>query len=258
MRNKTNKTNKVKEVFKTPKSKPLVRLNKYIADAGVCSRRKADELIKNGLVTVNGSIVVNLATQVRIADNVAVEGMPLRQNARFTYIILNKPKDIITTTSDEKNRKTVMDIIKTRARVFPVGRLDRNTTGILLLTNDGDLAQKLTHPKHQIERIYNVGLDKPLNVNDATKISNGLELEEYSTSPCELIINVKNHASVTVILKEGKNREIRKIFEALGYEVKKLDRKYYANLSTRGLARGEYRHLNNSEISELKKIVELD
>jgi 23S rRNA pseudouridine2605 synthase len=170
---------------------------------------------------------------------------------------MNKPKDVITTTSDELGRETVLDLIRATERLFPVGRLDRNTTGCLLITNDGEMAYRLTHPSFQVERVYLVGLDKILSFKDAEHISTGVELEDGITGACELYINPKDKTEVTVSLKEGKNREVRRIFESLGYEVKKLHRKFFATLSVSGMKRGEFRHLTNKEVEELRKYCKL-
>lgn len=235
----------------------LIRLNKYIADAGYCSRRKADELIVAGVVKVDGRITIDLGTKIEPDALVTINGDPITYIIRHKYILLNKPKDYITTTNDEQGRKTVMDLIKTSGRVFPVGRLDRNTTGVLLLTNDGELANRLMHPKYQVERIYDVGLDKNIDLKHAKQISQGIELDDGTTAPCEIFVNPKDHSELTISLREGKNREVRRMFEAMGYEVKKLHRKFYANLNVSGLSRGEYRLLDKKEILGLKKIVGL-
>lgn len=234
-----------------------VRINKYIADAGICSRRKADELILNGEVTINDKVVSEPGVKVFPGDVVKVKGNVVASNRHYEYILLNKPKDYITTTSDEKGRKTVLDLVRKRVRLFPVGRLDRNTTGVLLLTNDGELAYRLTHPKYEIERVYNVTLDKKLNINDARKIADGITIDGETYSPCSIIIDPKDSHKATVILIEGKNRELHKIFAEFGYNILKLNRTMYANLTTRGLRRGEYRHLTKKEITELKKLVKL-
>ncbi|TAL70595.1 MAG: rRNA pseudouridine synthase [Bacteroidetes bacterium] len=234
-----------------------VRLNKYLADAGIASRRKADELIKQGLVSVNNHVITDLGTKIKSTDRVSVNGNPVKMNQKLVYILLNKPKDYITTTSDEKSRKTVLDIVRSSKRIYPVGRLDRNTTGVLLLTNDGELAYRLTHPKYEIERVYNATLDKNLTVQDAKKIAEGIELDNEHTSPCEIIINPKNKSNVILTLIEGKNHEVKRIFEKFGYTVKKLDRKYFAGISTQGLTRGQYRHLKLYELQMLKKFTGL-
>ncbi|MDR0926918.1 MAG: rRNA pseudouridine synthase [Ignavibacteria bacterium] len=254
------KTNNTKKTPKNSSSQPLpsntMRLNKYIAEAGVASRRRADELITNGAVKVNKRVVKELGTIVNTSDFITVYGDPISISNKHLYILLNKPKNCITSTVDEKGRHTVMDIVNVEARVFPVGRLDRNTTGALLLTNDGELANHLTHPRYQITRVYNAKLDKPLNKLDAAKIANGIELEDGCiTAPCEVTIHPDERSKVTITLTEGKNHEVRRIFEACGYEVKALDRKHYHTLSTKGLARGKYRFLLKPEISELLKIL---
>ena len=236
--------------------KEQIRLNKYIADAGFVSRRKADELIISGVVKVNKKVVTELGTRIPHDADVVVNGKTIFVSHKYLYILLNKPKNCITTTSDEKGRKTVMDIVKIEDRVFPVGRLDRNTTGVLLLTNDGELANILTHPRYKIQRTYTAKLDKVLQPQDAQKISQGVDIgENIVTSPCEVFINPENRHKIIITLTEGKNHEVRKIFEALGYQVLSLDRKYYHNLSTKGLARGKYRFLEKSEITELRKVI---
>lgn len=239
------------------KNQNKIRLNKYIAESGVCSRRKADELIAAGKVKVNKKVITELGTVINISDFVTVDGNPVNPEQKNVYIVLNKPKDYITTVSDDLGRKTVMDIVKSKFRIFPVGRLDRNTTGVLLLTNDGELAQRMTHPKYEIVRTYRVGLDKELMPEHAQKIAKGLKIDDIETSPCEIIIDFKDRKSLTISLKEGKNREVRRLFEVFGYEVKKLDRKAYGSISSSGLARGEYRHLNQSEVLKLRKLTGL-
>ncbi len=232
-----------------------MRLNKFLADAGLASRRKADDLIKEGVVRVNKDIVTEPGTQVHPSDLITVSGEPVSPEKRLTYILLNKPKGYITTTSDERGRRTVMDIVHSRARIFPVGRLDRNTTGVLLFTNDGELANRLMHPRYEISRVYSATLDKSIQLDDAKKISAGVELEDGMTSPCSIVIDPKKKNKVLLEITEGKNREVRRIFEALGYDVEKLDRKMYANLMTRGMKRGEFRHLTRQEVRELEEIV---
>ena len=233
------------------------RLNKAIADAGVASRRHADEMISAGRVRVNGQIVTELGHRVEIDDLVTVDGEPITRTKHLTYVLLNKPKDVITTSADEKGRATVFDIVRIHTRLFTVGRLDRNTTGLLLLTNDGDLAHRLMHPSYEIPRVYRARLDKPLKPIDAKEISKGVELEDGMTSPCEVMIDPRDHHVAHIALHEGRNREVRRLFEALGYEVKGLDRKQYAFLTIRGLTRGEYRHLTKDEVAELRRLVKL-
>lgn len=235
-----------------------IRLNKFIADAGISSRRKADELILEGAVKVNGIVIDQPGTKVSKTDFVTVHGDPIKEKTMPIYIVLNKPKNVITTTDDEKGRKTVLDIVKKQARIYPVGRLDRNTTGVLLLTNDGDLAYRLTHPSYEIERVYDVKLDTVLKAEDAKQISQGVELGNGEmTQPCELFIHTYDKSKVTITLREGKNHEVRRIFETFGYEVKQLDRKTFAGITVSGLPRGTYRHLNRKELQHIKKIVKL-
>ena len=254
----TNKANNRSARSTGNDEKQLIRLNKYIADAGLVSRRKADELIASGVVKVNKQVVTELGTKIALGDFVTVKGDPIEISHNHLYVLLNKPKDCITTTHDEKNRKTVMDIVRLYDRVYPVGRLDRNTTGVLLLTNDGELANRLTHPRYQVQRIYKAKLDKPLKTSDASLIAKGIEIEpNVTTAPCVINIDLKDNTKVTVILTEGKNHEVKKMFEKLNYEVKSLDRKFYHNLSTKGLKRGEYRFLDRQEIAELRKLVNI-
>lgn len=235
-----------------------IRLNKFIADAGICSRRKADVLISEGRVKVNKKVVIELGFKVSLSDFITIDGNPISRDSHFIYILLNKPKNTISTTDDEKNRATIFDIVKSKHRIFSIGRLDRNTTGVILLTNDGMLANRLMHPRYQIERVYNVGLDKGLTEKAAEQIAKGISTPEFQSSPCELIIDRFDNTKVTVILKEGKNHEIKKMFETFDYFVKKLDRKVFAGLTTKGLNRGEYRHLTKSEVNNLKKITKLN
>jgi 23S rRNA pseudouridine2605 synthase len=233
------------------------RLNKAIADAGVASRRRADELIRTGAVKVNGRIIVELGTKIEIDDMVTVNGEPITRYKHLTYIVLNKPKDVISTSSDEKGRATVFDVVRLKTRLFTVGRLDRNTTGVLLLTNDGELANRLMHPSYGILRVYKAVLDKPLRPDQARTIAAGVELEDGPTQPCEVTIDPSDKTNVMIGIREGRNREVRRIFEHLGFDVKRLDRREYANMSTRGLKRGEYRHLTREEVYELKRLVQL-
>ncbi len=247
------KENPVLDIY----SKSQFRLNRLIAEAGLTSRRKADELIKSGVVKVNGRVVTKLGTIVSHNDLVTVNGKPIKLLKRYEYIIVNKPKDVICTVKDEKGRKTIVELVQTRNRVYPVGRLDRNTTGVILLTNDGELANRLMHPKFQVPRVYNVGLDKPLKPEHAKEIARGVEIEGIKYSKCELFIDFKDPKKVQVSLTEGKNHEIKKMFEHFGYIVRKLDRKSFGNLTTRGLKRGEWRHLTKREIHNLKRLVDL-
>lgn len=234
-----------------------VRLNKFLADSGITSRRGADELISQGLVKVNGQTASELGVKVKKTDFVTVDGKPVSNDKHLTYVLLNKPKDCITTVKDEFDRPTIFDIVKIKQRLFPIGRLDRNTTGALLLTNDGELAHRLMHPSFQIPRVYNVGLDKKLDFKHAAQIARGIELEDGMTAPCEVFVDPEDHTRVTLEITEGRNREVRRIFESFDYLVRKLDRKSYGPISTRGLSRGQYRHLTRDEIRDLRRSVGL-
>ena len=232
-----------------------MRLNKYIAHCGICSRRQAAEYIKNGLVTVNEKKVMEPGYQVRSDDKVAYKGKAVSPEDKKVYILLNKPKDVITTLKDERGRRTVMDLLKNRVveRIFPVGRLDRATTGLLLLTNDGDLAKKLSHPSHKVKKIYYVVLDKALSKEHLEEIRLGLELKD-GKALVDGIDYVKGEAKneVGVEIHIGKNRIVRRIFEQLGYQVKKLDRVYYAGLTKKDVPRGFHRYLTEKEVIMLK------
>lgn len=234
-----------------------MRLNKAISDSGLVSRRKADELILSGVVKVNGKIVIELGTKVKQSDKITVKGDPIPEFSRLDYIILNKPKNYICTTSDEKNRRTIFDIVHSNERVFPVGRLDRNTTGIILITNDGELTNRLTHPSYSIEKTYNVKLDKDITLDIANKIIEGVQLEDGLTGEAYIEIDKKDKKKLNITITEGKNREIRRIFEHFKYEVVSLNRKIFAGLTVKGLSRGEYRRLTKNEISFLKKLVDI-
>ncbi len=230
------------------------RLNKYIAASGKCSRREADELIREGRVRVNNLTVTELGTKVGFQDKVMVD-KDLIHGEKKIYILLNKPKNVITTTDDPQGRKTVLDIIKVpgNQRVFPVGRLDRNTTGVLLLTNDGDLTSKLTHPRYQIKKIYEVHLSKGLNDEDVEKLEKGIELEDGSFKIDQIsFIDPGNKKILGVEIHSGRNRIIRRSFESLGYEVMKLDRVMFAGLTKKNLPRGRHRVLTPREASFLK------
>jgi len=239
-----------------PAPKPVddkIRLNKYIATSGVSSRREADELIKMGLISVNGKVITELGYKVNPGDVVRYEDRVLRAE-KPVYILLNKPKGYITTTDDPQERKTVMQLIgsKVRERIYPVGRLDRNTTGLLLLTNDGELADRLMHPSFNVKKIYKVELDKPLSRTDYQKIVAGVELEEGRAVVDDLAIVSDDNRTVGLELHIGWNRVVRRIFEALGYEVLKLDRTTYAGLTKKDLKRGQWRFLTREEIIRLK------
>ncbi|SFB94863.1 23S rRNA pseudouridine2605 synthase [Parapedobacter composti] len=236
----------------------LVRLNRYIANSGVCSRRKADELIQAGVITVNGNVVTELGTKVDPAkDEVRYNGERLKRE-KMVYVLLNKPKDYITTTDDPQERRTVMHLVAsaTRERIYPVGRLDRNTTGLLLLTNDGSLAEKLSHPRNNVIKIYHVELNKNLTQGDFNKISFGVELEDGLIKPDAIhYVQGGSKREIGIQIHSGKNRIVRRIFEHLGYDVVKLDRVVYANLTKKDLPRGRWRYLEEKEIIQLKHFI---
>jgi len=246
-RSKINKSNDSYEV----------RLNKFIADAGVCSRREADKLIANGEIRVNNEVITEMGYKVKPSDEVKY-GRKLLSRQRFKYFILNKPKDYITTVDDPEGRKTVMDIMQKACneRIYPVGRLDRNTTGLLLFTNDGQLAKRLTHPSYNVQKTYMVELDKGVSKENIEKLLKGIELEDGWTrfDKAEYGNNGKNHKVVLVTLHSGKNRIVRRMFEHLGYEVQKLDRIAFAGLKKDALTRGKFRALNKKEIGFLKMV----
>ena len=231
-----------------------IRLNKFLANAGICSRREADEFITAGVVSVNGEIVTELGTKVKRSDEVKFHDQPVSIE-RKVYVLLNKPKDCVTTSDDPQERKTVMDFVKgaCKERIYPVGRLDRNTTGVLLLTNDGDLASKLTHPKFLKKKIYHVYCDKNVTKADLDQIVQGITLDDG-----EIHADAVSYASDTdksqvgIEIHSGKNRIVRRIFESLGYRVVKLDRVYFAGLTKKGLRRGDWRYLTEQEVAMLR------
>jgi 23S rRNA pseudouridine2605 synthase len=242
-----------KQPTKVEENQSLIRLNKYIANAGICSRREADTLIQNGEITVNGKKIIELGYKVNISDQIKYKGKLLKPE-KLVYVLLNKPKDFITTTSDPQDRKTVMQLVANASeeRIYPVGRLDRNTTGLLLLTNDGDLAKKLSHPSHGVKKLYEVEINKPIIEEDFYKIVEGIPLEDGTVYVDEIVITNENRTRLGVELHLGKNRVVRRIFEHLGYDVTKLDRVMYAGLTKRDLSRGKWRHLSSKEIVKLK------
>ena len=234
--------------------KETIRLNKFIANSGVCSRREADELIMAGVVTVNGEVVTELGTKVNInTDDIRFNGERLKGENKV-YIVMNKPKGYVTTASDPHADKTVMDLLKgCPTRVFPVGRLDKNTTGVLMFTNDGEIAEKLTHPSYDKKKIYQVSLDSKLRQEDYEKILSGVELNDGVIAADELeYIEADDHRKLGIEIHSGKNRIVRRIFESLGYEVKALDRVYFAGLTKKGIKRGDWRYLTEGEINLLK------
>jgi 23S rRNA pseudouridine2605 synthase len=230
-------------------------LNKFIAHGGVAARREAAELVKNGLVKVNGTVVNEPGYKVSPADIVTVNGKKVLPQRSLVYILMNKPKDYITTTDDPQKRRTVIDLLgkATKERIYPVGRLDRNTTGVLLLTNDGDLAQQLTHPSHQIRKIYQVTLDKPLEKNHFEQLAKGVVLEDGpATIDAIAYSDPKDKRQIGVEIHSGRNRIVRRLFEHVGYDVKNLDRVLFAGLTKKNVDRGKWRFLNEKEIRLLK------
>lgn len=231
----------------------LIRLNRYVANAGVCSRREADTYITAGNVTVNGKTITEMGHKVKLTDIVKFDGRLLNPQKK-EYVLLNKPKNFITTTSDERGRRTVMELISkaSKSRLVPVGRLDRNTTGLLLFTNDGDLSKKLTHPRHGIRKIYHVELNKNLTIEDLKKIQTGITLDDGPIKVDEVsYINNSPKREVGIEIHSGRNRIVRRIFEHLGYDVKKLDRVIFAGLTKKDLPRGHWRHLTKQEVINL-------
>ena len=241
-----------KEQFVDP-NEPI-RLNKFLANAGVCSRREADEFITAGVVSVNGEVVTELGTKIKRGDEVKFHDQAVSIERKI-YVLLNKPKDTVTTSDDPQARRTVMDLVKGACseRIYPVGRLDRNTTGVLLLTNDGDLASKLTHPKYLKKKIYHVHLDKNLTKADMEQIAAGIQLDdgEIQADAISYTDDFKKD-EVGIEIHSGKNRIVRRIFESLGYKVVKLDRVFFAGLTKKGLRRGEWRYLTEQEVNFLR------
>jgi 23S rRNA pseudouridine2605 synthase len=251
-----------KPVKRTPKAADiedsgLVRLNKYIANAGVCSRREADNLIQSGAVMVNSAVVTEVGTKVKMTDKVQIGDQTLKSE-KPRYVLLNKPKGYITTTDDPDKRNTVMMLVEKacKERIYPVGRLDRNTTGVLLLTNDGEIAKKLTHPRNRVNKTYHVYLDKNLTKNDMRKIEEGIELEDgfIKVDGVAYVGTGADKKDIGIELHSGKNRIVRRIFETLGYQVVKLDRALFAGLTKKDLPRGKWRHLSPKEVSFLKML----
>ena len=241
-----------KEVNYDP-NEPL-RLNKYLANAGVCSRREADEFIQAGVVTVNGQVVTELGTKILRTDEVRFHDQPVTIEKKV-YVLLNKPKDYVTTSDDPQQRKTVMDLVKNACpeRIYPVGRLDRNTTGVLLLTNDGDMASKLTHPKYLKKKIYHVFLDKACSAHDMQQIAEGIQLEDGEIKADDVqYAHPTDKKQVGIEIHSGKNRIVRRIFESLGYRVQKLDRVQFAGLTKKNLKRGDWRYLTEEEVDRLR------
>jgi len=239
------------------KDSSLVRLNKYIADAGICSRREADKLILAGAVSINGEVVTALGTKVSRTDRVQFGDQTLARE-KLRYLLLNKPKGFITSTEDPHHEKTVMNLVSgaCKERIYPVGRLDRNTTGLLLFTNDGQLTKKLSHPRYGVKKIYHAILDKALTKTDMMKIVDGIELDDgkIKVDAIEYVGDGSDKKELGIELHSGKNRIVRRIFEKLGYNVVKLDRVYFAGLTKKNLSRGHWRFLEEKEINLLKML----
>lgn len=234
-----------------------MRINKYLAQSGLASRRKAEELVTSGRVKVNGKVVHDLATDIKPSDLVFVDGKNVRASTNFVYYKLNKPKGYLTTVSDDKDRKTVMSLMRgVHARVFPIGRLDYDTEGLLLMTNDGDLANILTKPNSEIKKTYLVNISAPISKDEIKTLSNGVDIGEYITKPCsvELIDMTADYARLKVTITEGKNRQIRKMFSAVGKEVTFLKRVQIGEIRLGGLSRGEYTPLNAKELKYIRSL----
>lgn len=251
------KSPRVKSTKVPVKSDPeeLIRLNKYISNSGVCARREADELIARGLIYVNGIKVTALGTKVKATDKVEYQGKKLVPGKRV-YILLNKPKGYVTTTKDPHAEHTVLELVSdaTKERIYPVGRLDKSTTGVLFFTNDGDLAGKLIHPKYKVKKVYHVFLDKEVTKRDMETIVSGVELEDGKVSADAISYpDTADKTQVGVEIHSGQNRVVRRIFEHLGYKVTKLDRVFFAGLTKKNLERGTWRHLTDVEVSMLKR-----
>lgn len=253
--NKKFKSEKEKTEEKLNSFNEPVRLNKCLSNAGICSRREADELIKSGEVTVNGEVVTELGTKVSPKDDVKYKGKIIIKEQKV-YILINKPKDVVTTVKDEHADKTVIDLVQNACseRVYPVGRLDKNTTGVLLLTNDGELTKQLTHPSFKKKKIYHVHLDKDLTKNDLLTVAKGLQIEEdFIAIDAIDYVDQSDKSQVGIEIHSGQNRIVRRLFESIGYKVRKLDRVYFAGLTKKNLPRGKFRHLTPQEISMLKR-----
>ncbi len=244
----------IKNIPKKSNTTGEMRLNRFIANAGVCSRREADTYISAGMVSVNGNIVTELGVKVLPTDEVRFDGTKLNAEKKV-YLLLNKPKDFVTTTEDPHADKIVMDLIKDACseRIYPIGRLDRNTTGLLLFTNDGDLSKRLTHPSHTMKKVYQVSLDKPVTMEHLQQIADGIELEDGPIAADAIsYISHEEKDEIGIEIHSGRNRIVRRIFEHFGYRVKKLDRVLYAGLTKKNLPRGKYRFLTEKEIQFLK------
>jgi 23S rRNA pseudouridine2605 synthase len=246
---------KIESINEKSKENDPIRLNKFIAFSGVCSRREADEIIQKGYITVNGKKVTELGVKVSLSDDIRYRNKKLSSEKKV-YILLNKPKDYVTTVEDPHAEHTVIDLIRDACseRVYPVGRLDKSTTGLLLLTNDGDLAGRLTHPKYNRKKIYHVFLDRVVSKNDLFKLTEGIDLEgEMIAADAVSYTDPDDKTQLGIELHSGQNRVVRRLFEKLGYRIKKLDRVYYAGLTKKNLPRGKWRFLTEKEVSMLKR-----
>ncbi|WP_109833220.1 pseudouridine synthase [Reichenbachiella versicolor] len=252
---RTPSKNKNTDSKKTSSITYPARLNKYIANAGICSRRDADLLIEEGKIKLNGNIVTELGTKVERGDQVMFNDKVISPQ-NYVYVLLNKPKDYITTMDDPQERRTVMQLVEGACdeRIYPVGRLDRQTTGLLLFTNDGELSQKLTHPSYKIKKIYQVGLDKPITKQHVEEIAAGIKLEDGPVSVDDIVVLDESKKNLGVQIHVGKNRIVRRIFEHFGYEVTKLDRTLYGNLTKKELPKGKWRMLTPKEVVLLKRL----
>jgi len=238
----------------------LVRLNKHLSTSGITSRRKADEMILAGRIKVNGRIIKELGTKIDPRkDKVEVDGRGVRNKTNLVYILMNKPKNLVTTLSDEKGRRNVLDVVNIRERVYPVGRLDRNTTGVLLLTNDGELANRLMHPRHLVLKVYKATLDRPIKERELARLKKGVQIDTTITVPDELyILPGSDSKEVGIAVHEGKNHLVKRIFESIDIHVVQLDRYSYAGLTHHGMQRGAWRNLTKTEVAALKKMVNLN
>lgn len=254
--NKTAPNPQKPKPLKREEDEDSMRLNRFIANAGICSRREADSLIESGSVSVNGKVVTELGTRVSITDKVSVGGQSIKHEKKV-YIVMNKPKNFITSVSDPRGRKTVMQLVgKMKQRVYPVGRLDRATTGVLMFTNDGDLTKKLTHPRYGVKKIYQVTVDKNFSQADLNILVDGFELEDgfIKADAASFVGKGDDRKTIGIELHSGKNRIVRRMIAHLGYNVIKLDRVEFANLTKKDLARGQWRYLTNEEVAFLKML----
>ncbi len=234
-----------------------MRINRYLAACGLASRRKAEQIVLDGRVTIDGEVVQSLSATVSETAKVCVDGTPVTPAVHLTYVLLNKPKGYVTTAQDERGRKTVLELIPDSPRVFPVGRLDINTTGLLLLTNDGELAHRLMHPRFKVAKIYRAGLDRDFSPDDMSKLTSGLILEDGPTQPCVARFFSDSRRQVEIELREGRQQQVRRMFAALTYHVETLNRVRFGCLDLQGLGRGQWRNLSPDEVSALKISVKL-